>query len=75
MKPSETADSSWKGLYRVGGTAALIIVVLYTIQIIVFVASGPPPSTLIGWFTLFQNNRLVGLLDLVPLDWLRVGLR
>jgi hypothetical protein len=28
MKPSETADSGWKGLYRVGGAAALIIAVL-----------------------------------------------
>ena len=64
MKPSETADSAWKSLYRVGGTAALIIVVLYAIQIIVFVAWGPPPSTVIGWFTLYQNNRLLGLLDL-----------
>ena len=64
MKPSETADSTWKGLYRVGGAAALIMVVLYTIQIIVFVAWGPPPSTVISWFTLFQNNRLLGLLDL-----------
>jgi len=64
LKPAETADSAWKSLYRVGGTAALIIVVLYAIQIIVFVAWGPPPSTVIGWFTLFQNNRLLGLLDL-----------
>ena len=26
---SETADSAWKGLYRVGGAAALIMVVLF----------------------------------------------
>ena len=29
MKPAETADSAWKGLYRVGGAAALIMVVLF----------------------------------------------
>jgi len=60
---AETADSAWKSLYRVGGAAALIIVVFIPIQFIVFVA-WPPPSTVIGWFTLFQNNRLLGLLDL-----------
>ena len=56
-------DSAWKSLYRVGGAAALISAVFIPIQIMVFIA-WPPPSTVIGWFTLFQTNRLVGLLDL-----------
>ena len=59
----ETADSGWKSLYRVGGAAALIMAVFIPIQFIIFVA-WPPPSTVIGWFTLFQNNRLLGLLDM-----------
>jgi hypothetical protein len=59
----ETEDSVWKGLYRVGGTAALIMAVFIPIQIIIFIV-WPPPSTVIGWFTLFQNNRLLGLLDM-----------
>jgi hypothetical protein len=63
LADAETADSHWKGLYRVRGTAALIIVVLYLIQIIIFIA-WPPPSTVTGWFTLFQNNWLLGLFDL-----------
>jgi fumarate reductase subunit D len=63
LKPSETADSAWKGLYRVGGAAALIMAVFIPVQIIIFVV-WPPPSTVIGWFTLFQNNRLIGLLDM-----------
>ncbi len=57
------ADSTWKPLYRVGGVAALMVVVLYVIQMIVFVAS-PPPSTVVGYFTLFHKNALLGLLDL-----------
>ncbi len=36
---------------------------LYVIQIVVFVVS-PPPSTVIGYFTLFHKNALLGLLDL-----------
>jgi len=55
------ADSAWKPLYRVGGAAALTIVVLFVLQLIVFVAS-PPPSTVIGYFTLFHKNALLGLL-------------
>lgn len=60
---AETADSRWKDLYTVGGAAALIIGVFIPIQIIVFIVS-PPPSTVIDYFTLFQHNRILGLLDL-----------
>lgn len=60
---AETRESAWKVLYPVGGAAALIIVVLYVIQIIVFVVS-PPPDSVIGYFTLFHKNALLGLLDL-----------
>jgi len=55
--------SAWIGLYRIGGFAALLVAVFVPIQIIVFVAS-PPPTTVMGWFTLFQDNWLLGLLDM-----------
>jgi hypothetical protein len=64
----EAADSKWKGLCRVGGAAALLIGVFYIIEIIVVATTGVPPSTTIAWFTLLQNNRLLGLFDLFPLD-------
>ncbi|TKJ46920.1 hypothetical protein CEE34_06480 [Candidatus Aerophobetes bacterium Ae_b3a] len=64
---AETADSQWKGLYKVGGAAALIVAVLLPIEIIVMTAY-PLPSTAIGYFTLFQSNRLIGLLDLYLLE-------
>jgi hypothetical protein len=73
---AETAESAWKSLYRVGGTAALIMAVFIPIQFIIFVA-WPPPSTVIGWFTLFRNNRLLGLLDmdlLLIVDQVLMGL-
>ena len=59
----ETADSAWKPLYRIGGVAALIVAVFIPIQAILFIA-WPPPSNVIDYFVLFQNNRLLGLLDL-----------
>ncbi|MBA7500966.1 MAG: DUF4386 family protein [Clostridia bacterium] len=64
---AKTADSHWKGLYRIGGAAGLIVVVLLPIEIIVMTAY-PLPSTVIGYFTLFQSNRLIGLLDLYLLE-------
>ena len=60
---SVTADSPWNWLYKVGGIAALIIVVLIPIQSFIFIAY-PPPSAAIDFFTLFHNNKILGLLDL-----------
>jgi hypothetical protein len=60
---AEIADSDWNWLYKIGGVAALLSVVFFPIQIAVYLIS-PPPDTVIGWFGLFQTNKLVGLLDL-----------
>ncbi len=60
---AEATDSAWKPLYRAGMAAALTIVVFIPIQIIVY-ALRPPPSTVSGWFTLFESNKLLGLLDM-----------
>ena len=59
---AKTEDSAWKSLYRVGGAAALFTLVLIPIQIIIFI-TWPPPSTVDGYFTLFQDNWLLGLLN------------
>jgi len=59
--PKSTYD--WQTLQRVGGIAALAVLVLIPIQMIVFFV-WPPPSSVISWFTLFQDNALVGLLDM-----------
>jgi len=72
----ETADSRWKSLHRVGCWAALTVLVFIPIQMIVFFV-WPPPSTVVGWFTLFQGNALVGLLDmdlLLIVDYALLGL-
>lgn len=60
---TETADSTWRSLYKAGAFAALLSVVFFPIQIIVFLVN-PPPGTINAWFTLFQNHKLIGLLDL-----------
>lgn len=56
-------DTRWRGLYGLGGLAALTIVVLTAFQVVVFVVS-PPPSTVSGFFALLQKNTLLGLLSM-----------
>jgi len=63
------ANPSWSWLYKVGATAALIVVAFIPLQIILFLAWPPPgfqpkSSNVIGWFTLFNKHTLVGLLQL-----------
>ena len=59
---SETAeDSRWRPLYRLGGAAALFSVAIIPIQLIIFIVWGQPEHA-IGWFNLFQDNKLAGLL-------------
>ena len=65
MMSQTKPDTDWKPLYRVGGVAALITAVLIPLQIIVFIVWPPPlegPAS--EWFTLFQDNWLLGLLGL-----------
>lgn len=58
---AETADPRWSWLYRIGGAAALFAVAIIPIQLAVFVVWGQPDAAL-GWFTLFEENTLAGLL-------------
>jgi hypothetical protein len=61
-KVTEAADSRWNWLYRLGGAAGLIMVAIIPLQVAIFIVS-PPPSTVVGWFTLFQKSTLLGLLS------------
>jgi hypothetical protein len=68
--------NEWKSLYSVAAYAALLMVFLIPIQMIVFFIS-PPPATIEGWFQLFQENAIIGLIDmdlLLSLDYLLLAL-
>ncbi|QIN78449.1 DUF4386 family protein [Rubrobacter marinus] len=51
----------WRWLYRVGGAAALFGAALVPMQAVVFVVWGQP-ETALGWFDLFRESKLGGLL-------------
>jgi len=60
----EITDSTWNGLYGIGGASALVCAVMYFIAMGVYIPAnraGPPPGTVLEWFMLFQTNPLTGL--------------
>lgn len=52
-----------KMLYKVAGISALSMVVFIPLQVLIFSISFPP-DTIEGWFQLFQENWLLGLIHL-----------
>ena len=69
---AQKTESPWRGLYIAGGVAALIVVVLFRRNLgaeltllgsfdILDVPETPPISAL-DWFTLLQQNTIVGLI-------------
>ena len=68
MMTSESATTrpvgpEWRGLIRLAAVAAVLVVVLIPIQAAVVIL-WPPPSTVDAYFTVFQENPLLGLLHL-----------
>ena len=56
-------DSRWNSLYKIGGAAAIAVLLFIPIQMVIFLV-WPPPNAVLEWFRLFQDNAIVGLLDL-----------
>lgn len=68
---AQPADSVGKGLYRIGGAAALIAAVVFRRNLgaeVTLLTGQVPPITVLGWFTLLQNNALLGLTFLNVFD-------
>ena len=57
-------ESRWKGLCRIGGLAALILLVYAVITMILLPTIGGPPDTAAETYTLLESNKLLGLLRL-----------
>ena len=67
VSSAEAVDPTYKGLFRVGGAAALVVAFLTVTEVIVFTFY-PQPSTVSGWFELFQASPIVGLIDFWGLE-------
>jgi hypothetical protein len=64
---AESTDSAYEGLYKLGGAAAFVVVVLTAGEVVGHTLY-PQPSTVSGWFMLFQSNWIIGLLDFWGLE-------
>jgi hypothetical protein len=72
---AQTADAAWKGLSTIGGVAALVVVLLYLLDIAVSFSGGdthPGALDATEWFALLQTNALLGLRTLGLLNVLSV---
>ena len=66
-------DLNWNKLYKVGGVAAIVIVLIIPIQLVIFTLF-PPPETTMGFFELFRKHWLIGLLSLDLLYYINNGI-
>jgi hypothetical protein len=69
-----STDARWRTLYRAGGLAPRIALVLYASQFIILIFGDPFPATVEGWFALVQRSRLLALWYLNALDILSFAL-
>jgi Domain of unknown function (DUF4386) len=60
---ADARQQPWTSLYRIASVAAFSVVALIPIQAAIYVL-WPPPTTVLGYFSVFQNNMVLGLLDL-----------
>ena len=59
---TERTDSQWRSLCRMGGIAALLQLICVLTSLVVGITMGAEPTTVEEYFTLLQQDRLVGLL-------------
>ena len=60
----ESIGQNWKPLLKLGAVTARIMAGIIIVQAITFMAVPPPyEGSALDWFTLFQNNRLIGLVE------------
>ena len=64
---ADSVDPAYRTLYRVGGLAAFLAAALMLGVAVAFTIY-PQPETVIDWFELFQDSKLIGLLDFWALE-------
>ena len=65
---------NYNGIFLAGAISAFVIVFVFLIEMIVVIAKGFPPIRLIDWFSIFHNDRYIGLLRTFALDIIAVSL-
>lgn len=65
-----SVDSRWAGLVSAGGWSALVIAALFLSELVIYLVSAAPSlADAAGWLALFENNRLLALIDFGLLEF------
>lgn len=73
------AESGWKNLYKIGGTTALIALLVPLAEVAInylpgVASASQRTTTVVDWFALFQNHWLLGLRNLGLLNLIGAAL-
>jgi FtsH-binding integral membrane protein len=69
MENANHQTAKWKPLYRAGAVAPLIALAFYLIEFsLLILGEEPYPTTIEGWYAIFQRSKLLGLWYLNALD-------
>lgn len=62
--PDQFNSRGWRALYKLGGAASILMVLIILTQFALFIAWPPPlEGGIVDWFKLFQENWLAGLVS------------
>ena len=61
---TQPEDSAWERLCKIGGVAALISAVCSLLTLIIVITFGGEPTTVNEYFTVLQEDRLIGIIRL-----------
>lgn len=67
VRSTESVDLAYTSFFKISGVAALVVALLTVIEVIFFIFY-PQPGTVKGWFELFQDSPIVGLIDFWGLE-------
>jgi hypothetical protein len=61
IQGNKTTTSEWNSFYKISSVSTILMMVFFLFDVIIWIALGPYPGSSEGWFSLIQENRLVGL--------------
>ena len=70
----QSKNPIWRNLYRAGGIVPIIVVFFYLAELLSMASGEPYPTNVESWFSLFQRDRILGLLYLNAFDVFSIAL-
>jgi hypothetical protein len=74
MEDHSLPEQGYAGIYLAGSISALVIVVIFLVEMLVVVTKGLPPISVEEWFNIYRTSRAIGLIRTFALDIVAVSL-